>query len=181
MALAAFFFGVSVGKMNRSMKNQMIDRLNGELHSQGYECIEMQWDASDSTLRLFIDRLDGQPVSVEDCVAVDHFTDQCSWFVESVPGEFVLEVSSPGIDRPLRTVSHFEKVLGLDVSVKLERSHQMRKAGQGKLVEISGDGVVKLLTKRGEWAFPVLDLDEAQLLPRNLSTKRTSKNMQTLA
>lgn len=108
-----------------------LDWINGMLASAGYEAIHLEVSRlhGEQILRLFIDRLpdlDGQAsqgrIGIEDCVRVSHLLDEPldnqpwikSWFGES---GYELEVSSPGLNRPLRKLSDFEKFTGQRVTI----------------------------------------------------------------
>jgi ribosome maturation factor RimP len=86
--------------------------------SEGLELVEVELVGSIGrpTLRLFIDKAGG--VSLEDCSSVSRTVSAALDVEDPIEGTYELEVSSPGLDRPLRTPEHFEKYKGEKVRVK---------------------------------------------------------------
>jgi ribosome maturation factor RimP len=85
-----------------------------------------------------------------------------------VAGAFTLEVSSPGVERPLRKMSDFERHIGQLVEVKLAGKVQERKHGKGRLVGVLNEGdngiLITVDTSRGPWRFPLATLQRASLV-----------------
>jgi ribosome maturation factor RimP len=96
--------------------------LDARVQGLGYEVVDLEWAGSSARplIRIRIDRAAGEPagVNVDDCARVSRALE--SWLdeVESMPERYVLEVSSPGVDRPLRRTSDFERFAGKKVAVK---------------------------------------------------------------
>ena len=78
--------------------------------------VELGGPGGRQTLRLFIDKPEG--VSLEDCTSVSRAVSAALDVEDPIQGAYDLEVSSPGLDRPLRTPEHFQKFLGQRVRVK---------------------------------------------------------------
>ncbi|MBX3607522.1 MAG: ribosome maturation factor RimP [Piscinibacter sp.] len=100
----------------------------------GYELVETE-RAGGGLLRVTIDRLAGDPngafVTVEDCEKV---TRQLQHVLEVEGCDYArLEVSSPGLDRPLRTAAHFERFVGVQIDLTLKLAFQGRKKYRGEL------------------------------------------------
>ena len=98
------------------------------LRGLGHELVLLEWDGSGRrTLRLYIDRSDGQPVTVEDCARASRLVGQAVEATEvaepavgaMLRGAYSLEVSSPGLERPLVRRSHFERFCGKRAKVRL--------------------------------------------------------------
>lgn len=105
----------------------------------GYELVDCE-RSSQGLLRVYIDRLPGQAydlpgdvVTVDDCEKV---TRQLQYALETVDADYArLEVSSPGVDRPLITPAHFARFVGEDVAITLKVPFQGRKKFSGVLCE----------------------------------------------
>jgi ribosome maturation factor RimP len=134
----------------------------GKLASLGYECIEIEWISHEKVLRIYIDQPAG--VMVDDCAKVSRHLMESEEFNSYLPDDFSLEVSSPGVERPLRKLGHFEKHVGEKVKVKLAESQGNRKQGAGVIKAVSPDGDLTLQTEEGEWTFPLKTLQKAVLL-----------------
>jgi ribosome maturation factor RimP len=116
--------------------------------------------AGGGLLRVFIDHPDG--ISVDDCVLV---SDQLSrvFTVENVDYER-LEVSSPGMDRPLIKPAHFARFVGSQVKLKLRAPRDGRKVFSGRLLEVQDGGVrIELGSGPADFAFDAID--RANLVP----------------
>ena len=106
-------------------------------------------------LQIMTDRLDGVGVDVDDCARLSRALSDVFEVEDPVSGEYDLEVSSPGIDRPLTALPHFERWEGCEVRIELDRLAEGRKRFKGILAGVE-DGNV-LLDMEGE--------DETTLIP----------------
>ena len=88
-------------------------------------------EGSDWYLRVFIDKPDG--VGINDCVDMSHALDKPLDEGDFIPNAYILEVSSPGVERELVKKEHFEKMLGQKVSLKLIRPLEGRREFSGVL------------------------------------------------
>jgi ribosome maturation factor RimP len=124
-----------------------------ELHSSGRR----------STLRLYIDKPDG--VVLDDCERVSRQVSSVLDVEDPIRGEYTLEVSSPGMDRPLYTIAQFEQFAGEDVSVRLRVPYEGRRKFKGRLAGVEGNDVVVVVDDH-EYLFPVESIDRAKVVPR---------------
>ncbi len=150
----------------------------------GYEVVDCERSAQ-GLLRVYIDRLPGQVydqpsefVTVEDCEKV---TRQLQYTLEVANVDYArLEVSSPGLDRPLTTLSHYERFAGQEVEITLKMPFQGRKKYKGVLESVpAAEGAPDALTswqvvfKQGEGknaveqalGFTLDEVREARLVP----------------
>ncbi|MEQ6918050.1 ribosome maturation factor RimP [Halomonas aquatica] len=116
-----------------------------------------------SRLVIYIDHEDG--VSVDDCADVSRQVSAVLDVEDPVPGEYRLEVSSPGMDRPLFTLEQFERYAGHVVSVKLRVPFDGRRKFQGLLAGIENDEVL-LQVDGEEYCFPIEGIDQARVVPQ---------------
>ena len=156
--------------MDRNRLNQVIAIVSGRVGAAGYECIEAEWAADQKILRLFIERAATtaeKGVNLDDCVKASRLLDEFSDLDNIISGAYTLEVSSPGVERPLRRKNDFVEHIGETVEVKLTDKIQDRLHATGKLVEVA-DGqnntIITLETKRGPWSFPLASLQRASLV-----------------
>jgi ribosome maturation factor RimP len=84
---------------------------------------------------------------------------------DAISGEYVLEVSSPGMDRPLYELAQYERYIGEDVSLRLRFAYDGRRNFKGRLVGVDGDEIV-LVVADTEYLFPVEGIDKANVVPR---------------
>ncbi len=116
-----------------------------------------------SCLVIYIDHADG--VSVDHCADVSRQVSAVLDVEDPIPGEYRLEVSSPGMDRPLYTLDQFARFAGHDVSLKLRVPFDGRRKFQGLLAGIEQDEVL-LQVDGEEYCFPIESIDQARVVPR---------------
>lgn len=156
--------------MDRVRLNTVIELVSRVLNPAGYDCIEADWVGDERILRLFVDRTgsDGKTgIMVDDCVKASKLLDEYQELDNAVSGAYTLEVSSPGVERPLRLKPDFERHVGATVEVKLVDKVQERRHGSGKLLPLSHDAegtIITLETTRGPWSFPLTSLQRAHLV-----------------
>jgi ribosome maturation factor RimP len=122
-------------------------RFTDILSDLGLECIGVEFTPShgQSTLRVYLDVVatDGESreVNVDDCETASRELSAMLDVEDPVPGHYVLEVSSPGIDRPLFTAAQFGKVVGQEVKVLLKMPVDGRRRMKGRLVSVEGERI----------------------------------------
>lgn len=145
-------------------KRQLLKKIDEFLSNSDYECLEIDWLGKERILQIFIDRVDSQAVSLEDCAAVSEKLSSLKEIEDYVEEAFELEISSPGVNRPLRKLEHFRQVIGQTIKVKLAEAQKERRAAKGKVQSVGEDGLVCLSTTRGEWAFGIDGIEQACLV-----------------
>lgn len=96
-------------------------------------------------LKLYIDSLDGKSITISDCETVSRYLDEkldCE--VPMLNKEYILEVSSPGVERPLRRVSDYQKFLGSKIQVKLYKPLDNQKKYIGVLNDVIDELQIEL-------------------------------------
>ncbi|NDU86302.1 MAG: ribosome maturation factor RimP [Ferrovum sp.] len=126
----------------------------------GYEFVDLE-RAGRGLLRVFIDKPD-DGVGVEDCMAVSNQLTRL-FAVEDIPYER-LEVSSPGLDRPLRKTADFQRFMGREVKLKMRTPRSGQRNFLGHVESVSED-ILVLLTPTGAVEFLRADIDRAHLVP----------------
>lgn len=116
-----------------------------------------------SRLLIYIDQESG--VSVDDCADVSRQISAVLDVEDPIAGQFRLEVSSPGMDRPLFTLGQFERYAGHVVSVKLRVAFDGRRKFQGLLAGVEADEVL-LQVDGEEYCFPVETIEQARVVPQ---------------
>jgi ribosome maturation factor RimP len=122
----------------------LAQRFTDVLADLGLECIGVEFSPSQgqSTLRVYLDvldRADGREVTLDDCEAASRELSALLDVEDPIPGHYVLEVSSPGIDRPLFTAEQFARVVGQEVKVLLKAPIEGRRRLRGKLAAVDGE------------------------------------------
>lgn len=116
-----------------------------------------------SVLRLFIDGPEG--VGVDDCALVSHQVSGVLDVEDPIAGEYTLEVSSPGWDRPLFTLAQYARFVGDEVSVRLASPLNGRRKYKGVIQGVD-DTTVSLLVDGATMAIPFAAIDKANIEPK---------------
>ncbi|NQV57215.1 MAG: ribosome maturation factor RimP [Rhodospirillales bacterium] len=112
------------------------------LDAMGYNLVRLQLsDAPDAVLQIMAERNDNAGMGVDDCTKISREVSAILDVEDPVDGAFTLEVSSPGIDRPLVKLEDFEKFAGFDARVDLNKNISGQRKFRGKLLGVSGDAV----------------------------------------
>lgn len=113
-------------------------------------------------LRVFIDKPEG--ITIEDCETVSHQISGVLDVEDPIQGQYTLEVSSPGLDRPLVTLEHFARFIGHPVQIRLTRPIAERRNFSGTLLRVEDNDIV-LLAEQTEYNLPYDQIDKARLVP----------------
>lgn len=131
----------------------------------GYECwgIEFLSQGRHSLLRIYIDHANG--ILVDDCEKVSRQVSGILDVEDPISSEYTLEVSSPGMDRPLFTLDQFARFAGEQVKIKLRAPFEGRRNFQGLLRGVEEQDVVVLVDEH-EYLLPIDLVDKANIIPR---------------
>lgn len=130
----------------------------------GYELVRVRLTGSRQvTLQIMADRLDGAPMTVDDCADISHAVSALLDVEDPIAEGYTLEVSSPGIDRPLTKPKHFDRFAGFEAKVEMHHMIDGRKRFNGRL-EGMEDGAIILLQDGGRAALPFADMRSAKLV-----------------
>jgi len=149
-----------------SGKQRLLDEMiRPVVEGLGFEFWGMEFvsQGKHSVLRVFIDSENG--IMLEDCEVVSRQVSGVMDVEDPIAGEYALEVSSPGMDRPLYTLDQFERYAGHKVSLKLRMPFDGRRKFEGVLKGIEGSDVV-IVVEDNEYLFPVDSIDKANVVPQ---------------
>jgi ribosome maturation factor RimP len=118
---------------------------------------------NNSILRLFIDHDNG--IDVDDCAEVSRQVGAILDVEDPISSEYSLEVSSPGVDRPLFEIKHFETVIGETVNVKLSIPLNGRRKFKGQLVAINNNNLI-IEVDSIDYELPLGNVDKANLVAK---------------
>ena len=140
---------------------ELLNLIEQTVQGLDYELVDFESSPRGRLMRVFIDSPNG--ITVEDCATVSNQLTRI-FEVENVDYDR-LEVSSPGLDRPLRKVSDFERFAGQDVQLRLRMPIANQRNFAGVLQGLK-DGVVTLETEKGPMEVPFEEIEKARLVPR---------------
>jgi ribosome maturation factor RimP len=159
-----------VSCLNRKKLDEVISLVSSLLESQGLECLEVDWLNGERILRLYVDRLDGSGIDLEGCVRASRQLEDSAELDALFKGDYTLEVSSPGVERPLRARRHFEREIGKRIEVRLSEKVSERWRAHGRLAAVrdadspEAGAFITMETEQGVWSFPLASLQRAHVV-----------------
>jgi ribosome maturation factor RimP len=138
--------------------------LEPHLAQAGYELIEVQIGhvGQDVLLRLFIDKEGG--VTLDDCTKATRLVNPVLDLADLIKEHYMLEVSSPGIERPLRKEEHFRRFMGEQAKIKTHTPVEGKKRFAGTLKGVD-DGMVVIECEGAAYSLHLENIDKAHLTP----------------
>jgi len=134
------------------------------LADMGFELVRVQiFGSRKPTLQIMADRADESPMTVEHCAEISHAVSALLEVEDPIRDAYTLEVSSPGIDRPLVRPRDYERFAGNEARIEMHGLIDGQRRFQGRILEFA-DGVVRLDTKGGEMELPIDDIQHAKLV-----------------
>ncbi len=130
----------------------------------GYELsdLEVKLGGKNGVVRVFIDKADG--IGLDDCEAVSRAVSALLDVEDPLPGHYNLEVSSPGMDRKLTKMAHFQRFTGETLKVQMRFPIEGRKRFRGRLLSTDDENIV--IDVDGEsHTLPLATIDTARLVP----------------
>lgn len=135
------------------------------LNDMGYQLVRVLISGNQRpTLQVMAERSDLEPMTVDDCAAISRAVSAVLDVEDPIPSSYRLEVSSPGIDRPLMRPADFERFAGFDARVETVLPIDGRKRFQGRLLGLVEDRVCLRLPDGGDRELPVASIKKAKLV-----------------
>lgn len=151
--------------MSKAVEKKIADLIEGKISEAGYELVRVQimGGGKYATLQVMVDRKDGEGITVDDCAAVSEIV---SGLVEVDPDlteRFGLEVSSPGIDRPLVRLKDFEKYVGHLAKIELNEPLNGKRRFQAKIAKVANEEIEFVVDKE-PLKVPFTSIERAKLV-----------------
>lgn len=147
---------------------KLYDIISPPILALGYElvgCVQFR-QGKRLIIRIYIDSNTG--ITLEDCERVSHQVSGVLAVADPIPGDYSLEVSSPGLERPLFTLEHFERFTGNRVRLRLRVPLNQRRNYIGVLNGVDKNNVL-LKLENEEVALPFSNIERANLVPHGES------------
>nr|WP_245362702.1 ribosome maturation factor RimP [Pseudomonas sp. BP8] len=147
-----------------SKLEQLQDLLAPVVEALGFQCwgIEFVSQGKHSVLRIYIEKDGG--IMVDDCAKVSHQVSGVLDVEDPISSEYTLEVSSPGMERPLFTLEQFASYAGEQVKIKLRSPFEGRRNFQGLLRGVEDQDVIVQVDDQ-EFLLPIDSIDKANIIP----------------
>jgi ribosome maturation factor RimP len=155
-----------VQKSQNDIRSQLIEIIEPVCTDSGFELVDLRYQRENNgwVLRVFIDR-ESEPIGFDDCEQVSRELSAVLDVEDPVPTAYSLEVSSPGVERPLRTASHFRRFAGQVAKVALELGVDGRRNFKGVVEGFDDEHQTILMQVDGEqFSLPLSDLRAARLV-----------------
>lgn len=155
---------------------QLLETLDPVAEAAGFELVRLRLmggDRAGRTLQIMGERAEDGDMNVDDCARLSRALSEVLDAADLVAGEYRLEVSSPGIDRPLTRLKDFADYEGLEARIELDRLAENRKRFKGVLAGIEGDDI--LIDLEGEeetTVIPFAWIADAKLILNDELMKR---------
>ena len=161
-ASSPFFIGNS-GSMITKESDRLTQLIEPVVAGLGYELVGIEFDARARILRVYIDQESG--IVLDDCSRVSYQISGLLDVEDPIPGKYQLEISSPGLDRPLWKRGDFERFRGSMVRIQLRTPIANRRRIRGELAGLDGEDVL-IVDADGQLRIPFDAIDKARLVPQ---------------
>ena len=134
------------------------------LLAMGYDVVRVSFTGGRRpTLQIMAERRDDHAMTVDDCATVSHTVSALLDVADPIASSYMLEISSPGIDRPLVRPADYERFAGFEAKIELQRPLNGRRRFRGKLLGLSDDSV-KLVLGAETVLLPLPTIARAKLV-----------------
>ena len=151
--------------MSKAIESKIAGLIAADIDAAGYELVRVQITGGGkyAALQIMAERRDGAGMTAEDCAAISRQVIEKMSADKDLADKYDLEVSSPGIDRPLMKLQDYTRFQGHVAKVDLGTPINGQKRLQGKIVQVAGE-VVEFETEGGALSVPFKGIDKAKLV-----------------
>jgi ribosome maturation factor RimP len=135
--------------------------------------VAMLGGTSDPTLQVMAERPDTRQLTLDDCATLSRRLSELFDEVDPIENAYRLEVSSPGIDRPLTRIADYDDWTGHEARIKLIEPIEGRKMFDARLDGVEGDDTVVVIAKHGAMRIPFAGIASAKLVLTDKLIKAT--------
>lgn len=146
-------------------KHPIADLVESAIEELGFEVVRISTvGIKNPTLQIMIERKDRTDLVVEDCAKVSRAISVILDEKDPIEGEYSLEVSSPGLDRPLTKSEHFERFAGYEAKLETKTEVDGRKRFKGKIINIDANQKINFEMEGKEYQIPFAAVSKAKLI-----------------
>lgn len=148
------------------LEEKIIELIQPVIDSLGDELVTVQLvsESGRQILRVFIDKPEG--ITAEDCALVSRQISALLDVNDPISGRYHLEVSSPGLDRPLMKLQDFARFVNQDAKIRLLKARDGQRHFKGRIIQAVGDRVFLQGENDLIWEFMIEDIEKANLVPK---------------
>ncbi|WP_354624640.1 ribosome maturation factor RimP [Psychromonas sp. MME2] len=148
-----------------SLEERLVEMLKPSVEGLGYELVGIEYvrAGKHSTLRIYIDQDGG--ILVDDCAAVSRQVSAILDVEDPITNEYTLEVSSPGLERPLFTAAQYANFIGTEVRIQLRMPVQNRRKWKGTISSVEGE-IICISVDEKEERFALSNIQKANIVAK---------------
>ena len=144
--------------------DDIVPLIEPSLDAMGYRLVRVAFlGARRATLQIMAERRDDVPMTVDDCSDISRSVSAILDVADPIASAYMLEVSSPGIDRPLTRPEDYDRFAGFEAKIELGQPIDGRKRFRGRLLGRAADQV-RLIAEAGEVSLPLAAIAKAKLV-----------------
>ena len=147
-----------------SIRDQLYRVITPVVEGLGYELVGIEYlpQGKHSLLRVYVDQADG--ITLDDCEKVSRQVSAVMDVEDPLSGHYNLEISSPGLERPLFVEEHYQRFVGNQVFIRMSIPLDGRRRFEGRLLGVE-DGEVMLEIEEEQFRLPLTQVEKAHLVP----------------
>jgi len=147
-----------------STAEDIVPLIEPSLEAMGYRLVRVAFlGARRATLQIMAERFDDAPMTVDDCSEISRSVSALLDIADPIAGAYMLEVSSPGLDRPLTRPEDYDRFAGCEAKIELVEPQDGRKRFRGRILG-RDDAAVRLHGEAGEVRLPLAAIGKARLV-----------------
>jgi ribosome maturation factor RimP len=155
----------AAGGAGGTVVTKVEDLLAPALDALGYAIVRVQLNTGRrATLQIMAERRDGAAMSVDDCTQISRAASALLDVEDPISGPYDLEVSSPGIDRPLTRLQDFERFAGFEAKLETDRLLDGRRRFRGRILGVAEGELIRVRDGEVEYAVPFDAVAKAKLV-----------------
>jgi ribosome maturation factor RimP len=144
--------------------NSIAQMIEPSLAAMGYRLVRVVMTSGrGATLQVMAERLDDMPITLAECAQISQSVSALLDVANPIAGSYSLEISSPGIDRPLVRAEDYDRFRGYEAKIELAKPLDGRRRFRGRLLGTS-EGAIRLVTAAGETLLPLDAVARAKLV-----------------
>jgi ribosome maturation factor RimP len=144
--------------------DDIVPLIEPSLDAMGYRLVRVAFlGARRATLQIMAERRDDAPMTVDDCTEISRSVSAILDVADPIAGAYMLEVSSPGIDRPLTRPEDYDRFSGFEARIELDQPIEGRKRFRGRILGRDEEHV-RLRCDAGEIDLPLATIAKAKLV-----------------
>lgn len=166
-----------LGMKNTPLEHKLIAISEPVIKDLGFHLVLLEFKSG--VLQILAEDPKTGNLSLDDCTTINKMLSPLLEVEDPIPGAYTLEISSPGIDRPLMSIEDFRKYEGFDAKVELDESFEGQRRFRGKIVG-ANDGFATLLVDKVEHRLELSAMKKARLVLTDELIKATRMDREIL-